>query len=187
MILQIEHNILLQDTMSIIKSINPERGILICNGDNINGVNGRMYENFKYYDPNSVPAAYDISSLIHQNGIRISEVHKDKCQIYSSLYNSTLAGYLIGAYNGSYYACTESWYLPGGWDTMWQNPDYNKPLGKPLYNATFNSTTQVYHREFEKGVNVWLDYKWDYPCIQWSDKSITGSTDACNKYIYNLE
>ena len=139
-------------------------------------------QNFEVYDKTGVPPAYGIPLLESEAGVRISEVHEDKCTFYSAAYNSSLAAYLIGAYEYSYYGCTEGFTLQTGWDIIWQNPDFYKPLGKPKMNATFNNDTQIYYREYSKGVKVWLDFEWQYPCIQWSDGSITGTTKDCNKY-----
>ena len=176
----------MQETMNMVKSMNPKRGIVLPNGANIKGVNARMWENFMFDDKNGVPTGDDLSILMKDNGIRIAEVHKDNCDcINKSLaYNQTLAAYLIGAYEYSYYACTKGFYLPGDWDVMWQNNDYDKPLGAPLANATFNNETKIYFRNFTKGVNVWLDYQWNKPCVKWSDGSITGARDDCNKYTF---
>ena len=51
----------------------------------------------------------------------------------------------------------------GTWDQVLNNPDFKKPLGEPLGNATINNG--IYYREFKQGVKVWLDNEWKYPCI----------------------
>lgn len=46
------------------------------------------------------------------------------------MYRRSLAAFLIGASDYSYYACTNGW----GFDLGWQDwsPDYDRPLGRPL-------------------------------------------------------
>lgn len=178
------HQLVMQETMRIVQNINPKRGLVIPNGANIEGVNGRMWENFKYDDTNGVPTGDDLDILMKDNGIRIAEAHKDDCNSINKTLacNQTLAAYLIGAYEYTYYGCTQGFYLPGDWDIIWENDDYHEPLGPPLANATFNNDTKTYFRNFTKGVNVWLDYEWNKPCVKWSDGSITGSISDCSKY-----
>ena len=67
-----------------------------------------------------------------------------------------------------------------GWDIAWLNQDFKKPLGEPMGNATLKDG--IYYRAFKEGVKVWLDNGGEYPCIKWSDGSITGGVANCNKY-----
>eukprot|EP01084_Bolivina_argentea_P145394 254843_1 len=175
------HTLMIQEAMSLVRSINKERGIIICNGANMNTLNGRLFDGFRINDSIGVPPGNNLPQLMDENGIRISEVHEDGCTFYSQKYNSSLAAFLIGAVKYSYYMCTKGWTLQTGWDIAWENKDFNQALGEPMMNATYKNN--VYYREFSKGVKVWLDYQWQYPCIKWSDGSITGSNENCNKYM----
>ena len=148
-----------------------------------------MFENFQTNDTwaSKTNNPNDLIELMNDNGVRIAEVHGDRANYdtpSSPTYNKTLSAYLIGAYEYSYYACTAGWDLQmqSGWNTMWENPDYHKSLGAPLGNATFNNNTKTYFREFKSGTKVYLDYEWNYPCIKWSDGSITGNVNDCNRY-----
>ena len=107
-------------------------------------------------------------------------MHGPSCTFFNEEYNQTLAAYLIGAGEYMYYMCTHGWAIQDGWDIAWENPDFKKPLGEPLGNATLKDG--VYYREFKQGVKVWIDEQWEYPCIKWGDGSITGSKSSCNKY-----
>eukprot|EP01084_Bolivina_argentea_P026482 49266_1 len=178
------HILMIQQAMDIVRNANPSRGIIIPNGADIDKVNGIFYENFAQNDSRHVPPGNDLNNLMNDYGIRISEVHKDKCNPLGgdSNYNTTLASYLIGAYKFTYFACTKAFSLQNDWDIIWQNKDYKKPLGEPLSNATYNKQTQTYYRAFAKGVKVWLDYEWQYPCIKWADGSMTGTNDDCKRY-----
>eukprot|EP01084_Bolivina_argentea_P265381 449817_1 len=179
------HILLIQETMNIVKTINPHRGIVIGNNADINGVNGRMFESFRTNDSRALPPGNDLNVLMNDNGIRITEVHDDKCNCLngSFQYNQTLSAYLIGAYKYSYYGCSNGFGLQNDWDEIWQNIDYYKPLGEPIMNATFNNMTRIYYREFNKGVKVWLDEQWQFPCISWNDGSFTGKIVDCKNYI----
>ena len=176
------HKLAIQGAMDIVKNQRPNRGLVVPNNANIDGVNGRFWENFRQDDTNGVPTGDDLEILMGDKGVRIAEVHKDGCNsINKSMnnnYNQTLTAYLIGAYDHSYYGCTNGFYLQGDWDRIWQNEDYHKPL----MDAIFDNKTQIYFRNFTKGVNVWLDYKWSKPCIKWSDGSITGNGKDCDEY-----
>eukprot|EP01084_Bolivina_argentea_P248465 415640_1 len=173
------HELMLQEAMDLVYSINSERGIIIGNNADIGIVNGRMFEMFETYNYNT---GQNLKQLMNENGKRITEVHEDQCTFYSAKYNQSLAAYLIASYKYSYYGCTQGFTLQKGWDIIWQNQDYFKPLGEPLMNATFDNNTQIYHRKFGKGVNVWLDSQWLKPCILWSDGSITGNKIDCDTY-----
>eukprot|EP01084_Bolivina_argentea_P026480 49264_1 len=183
------NKLLAQSTMNLIKSINNDRGILIINNADIEGVNGRMFENFQTNDSwaSNTENPNDLIELLNDNGVRITEVHGDRANYntYSSpIYNKTLAAYLIGVGKYAYYACTSGWDFEAGsgWDTMWQNPDYYKSLGPPVKNATYNNATKTYFRQFGSGTKVYLDVQWKHPCIKWSDGTITGNTTDCERY-----
>ena len=123
----------------------------------------------------------DLPALMKEKGNRISEVHGEQPP-GSFIYNQTLAAYLIGAYEYSYYAATHGWTLQSGWDKLWENPDYHKALGAPTGDANYDNGTKVYSREFKSGTKVYINVKWENPCIKWSDGSITGNSTDCNRY-----
>eukprot|EP01084_Bolivina_argentea_P293515 504818_1 len=177
------HIYMLEQTQKLISSINKERGILIVNNADINGANARMFENYRYNDTWSVNGVTnDLINVMNEKGKRISEVHGDKANYGGFIYNQTVAAYLIAAYEYSYYACTNGWTLQSGWDKMWENTDYNKALGVPVGDAVYNNVTKVYYREFKSGTKVWIDLEWNYPCVKWSDGTITGNATDCAKY-----
>ena len=72
----------------------------------------------------------------------IDEVHVDHCRVdmdpssgatpenLRDMYRRSLAAFLIGASDYSYYACTNGWAFHLGWQ-HW-SPDYDRPLGRPL-------------------------------------------------------
>eukprot|EP01084_Bolivina_argentea_P254898 428633_1 len=173
------HTLLFQQAQKLITSINKERGILITDNSDVSQVNARMFANFSL-DENIDPinGGNDLISLINENGNRISQVHEDDCVGYSYLYNRSLTAFLIGAYKYSYYACSNGWLINNGWLNMYK--EYIKPLGKPLFNATYKNN--IYHRMFTYNVSVWLDNKWQHPCILWGDNSITGTVQDCKMY-----
>eukprot|EP01084_Bolivina_argentea_P003656 6876_1 len=176
------HIEIMKYAMNIVRKYNSDKGIIICNNADVENVNGRMFERLRQNDTHGIPNGNDLNVFMNDNGVRIVNLHEDNCQRGLSVYNQSLAVYLIGAFEYSYYGCTEGWTLQTGWDTIWENVDYFKDLGRPKFNATFDNKTQIYYREFEKGVKVWLDYLWEYPCIAWSDGTITGKESDCNKY-----
>jgi hypothetical protein len=120
----------------------------------------------------------------------------------SAVYNASLAAFLIGARNYSYYACSghqpsqQGWGMDQGWDQY--SADYDRPLGEPLGDATYSSKFG-WHRRFALGTKVWLKgewlkgdsppvgaagggvdagvaaSKWGIPCIHWGDGHVTGA------------
>ena len=162
-----------QQTQKLITSLNKDRGILIVNNADVSGVNARMFEKFQ---PGNE------TTFINEKNNRISEVHGENCVYGSSNYIRTVTAFLIGAYEGAYYAYSEGWTLQSGWDELWECKDCHKALGEPLGDASYDSKTKIYSRAFKSGTKVYIDSDWNYPCIKWSDGSITGSTDNCKRY-----
>ena len=182
------HVMLIQQLMMLVQQHRPQTGIVIPNGANIDGVNGRMFENFQVNDSRSVPPNNDILALQAeaQEG-RIAEVHRDNCAAGSGAqaplaFNESLAAYLVGAVSHSYYGCTEGWTLQTGW--MEWRPEYSKPLGQPIGEA--EKVNGTWTRRFSKGTRVWLnetDTDWLHPCIQWADGTWTGLEEDCKKHV----
>ncbi len=182
------HVYMMQEAQKIVTSLNKERGILISNNADISGVNGRMFENFRFKDSwaqNSDGSSNDVIALMNEKNNRVSQIHGESNN--NSLQfacNQTLAAFLIAANEYSYYGCTDGWTLQDGWDEIWQNPDYQKALGEPKSEAIYDNETQIYRREFASGTKVWMDWQWQSFCIQWSDGTITtdGNITDCDKY-----
>eukprot|EP01084_Bolivina_argentea_P195974 336055_1 len=173
----IGHNKLIQQTYNLIMSTNKKRGIFIADITDENEANGKLFQEFN---------VNTIHRLQANNGIRISEAHGANCNVYTKIYNQSLASYLIGAYEYCYYACTKGWINITQWENSFEfYEDYKKDLGEPISNATYNNVSQIYHREFKKGVNVWIDIEGQHPCIKWNDGSITGLQTDCQRYTYD--
>ena len=147
--------------------------------------NGKMFEHF-IPDRPYIPGGDQLTALqndAHFPGGLIAEVHVDSCSYTSDIYNRSLAAFLIGASEHSYYACTEGWGFPSGWD-KW-NPDYDRPLGAPNGPAVRTGTS--WQRTFASGTSVWLETKdqlphaWGSSCIRWADGHVTaaGNLASC--------
>ena len=113
---------------------------------------------------------------------RRSSLAVDFCRFGGMMYNRSLAAFLVGMSEYSYYACTQSWGYTSGWD-KWSD-DYDRPLGEPR-SAAHRSPGGVYHRAFASGTEVWLDSKdetasaWGSSCIKWADGHITHGGRDC--------
>ena len=147
--------------------------------------NAKMYEHYtpvKAATRDYVPDGDQLAALMRdgKNGLLV-EVHVDDCKVGNAMYNASLAAYLIGASNYSYYACTKGWGFSDGW-SVW-SPDYNRPLGAPLGPA--NRTQTGWRRKFVSGTEVWLDTldqtpnAWGSSCIRWADGHVTRSGKLC--------
>ena len=95
----------------------------------------------------------------HFPGGLIDEIHVDFCAVSDNndMYKRSLAAFLIGASEYSYYACTNGWGYRDGW-SKW-SPDYDRPLGQP--NGTAVKTKTGWKRTFAgdgvRPTRVWLD------------------------------
>ena len=101
--------------------------------------------------------------------------------------NASLAAFLIGAYEKSYFAFSTSpgagyhpfcdgtaptWCYGMGWID-----EFSKPLGKPLSDAVVSRGGMHYERKFASGTNVTLDLEENSCEILWAD----GSATICRK------
>ena len=97
--------------------------------------------------------------------------------------NASLAAFLIGAYEKSYFAFSTN---PGagyhpfcdGTDPTWCYgmgwiDEFSKPLGKPLSDAVVSRGGMYYERKFASGTNVTLDLEENSCEILWADGSAT--------------
>lgn len=179
------HKQMMTDLMAMVRANNASpgttgTGIVIPNGYDGPTINGRMFENFRPNDTMSVPHGNNLHQLFNET--RVTEVHVDHCTPGSALFNSTLAAYLVGAHEYTYYACTVGWTLNGGWTIT--PPEYKEALGAPSGNAT-RSSSGVWHRTFQHGAAVWLteqSQQWQFPCIKWPSGATTGTLSDCERY-----
>ena len=83
-------------------------------------------------------------------------VHVPDVSVNNAIYNSTLAGFLLGAGdNDAYgigfgYVCSS-----GGWLLADQDPNLKKPLGAPTAPSVNNSN--IWRRSFASGVKVYMN------------------------------
>eukprot|EP00117_Sycon_ciliatum_P010254 scpid73363/ scgid12223/ len=111
--------------------------LAVSNGKDYDTVNGRMFEKFFLDDTDRNTPYADIVTLQHESTFpHIAEVHAEPCNV--TVFNTTLAAYLIGAGQYAYYGCTSGFSLESGW-LRWF-PEYSKPLGAPLSVAKTIST-----------------------------------------------
>ena len=153
----------------------------------------KMYEHWtpvKVQGMDYVPDGNQLAAFKHDGPNFIDEVHVDHCRVgsngtgsLSDMYRSSLAAFLIGASEYSYYGCTNGWGFSDGWE-LWSD-DYDRPLGPPLGPA--NRTATGWRRKFQSGTEVWLDIKdqtashWGSSCIRWADGHVTQSGKLCRK------
>jgi hypothetical protein len=157
--------------------------------------NAKMFEHF--IPVHGSPAAYvptgsQMSAYIEDGsypGGLINEMHVDFCvsaisgkREGNSMYARSLAAFLIGASNYSYYGCTNGWGFTDGW-SRWST-DYDRPLGVPTGKAV-KTNAGVWTRAFASGTKVFLATKdqstkeWGSSCIRWSDGHVTKSGRLC--------
>ena len=152
---------------------------------------GKMFEHFVPSRP-YLPPVIDQLTGLKQAGEHhiIAEAHVDFCRVDTGqpdgklldMYKRSLAAFLIGASNYSYYACTNGWGYDNGWE-LWP-ADYDRPLGAPLGHASRNSAG-VWRRDFALNTSVFLatsdqtDDGWGSSCIRWGDGHVTRSGKLC--------
>jgi hypothetical protein len=102
---------------------------------------------------------------------------------------NSLAAFLIGAGAGAYYACAPGWSSDPRWPAArdpWLDawPQYARPLGAPLANAT-RSARGMWTRRFAAGTNVSFNAETGNGRIEWADGTVDlgtnsgGAADAC--------
>ena len=81
-------------------------------------------------------------------------------------FTNSLAAFLIGAGEYSYFGCSRDWYIEPDW--IIDHPQYHKPLGKPMGDAVLEN--HIWKRSFESGTNVTFEN--GVGTIIWSDGQI---------------
>ena len=97
----------------------------------------------------------------------------------------SLAAFLVGAANLSYFSCSDGWRVGDGWSRAQRPAEYDYPLGPPLGEAVRSALTGggvKYVRRFESGTSVTLLLEagavdTGAACIRWGNGQQTGT---CN-------
>ena len=113
-------------------------------------------------------------------------VHVPHTQVGNAVYNSSMAGYLLGASDGDGYGIGFGYECGlGGWLKFKNDPNLEKPLGEPTGPAT--NTSNIWRRSFTSGVKVYMN---STPpavgarlatCITWADGATTGRNNGCSQ------
>jgi hypothetical protein len=127
-------------------------GVVLGNNADFPGVNGRMIESFGNDFQHGWGALLDDIALLQREarmgtflevhgesrkglGLPLSPIPKTSSKACTpDVFNITLAGFLVGAGERAYYACTTGWTAQAGWDE-WHH-EYDLPLGAPAAPAT---------------------------------------------------
>ncbi|XP_062514276.1 uncharacterized protein LOC134189897 isoform X2 [Corticium candelabrum] len=138
--------------------------VLIANNDLVPGVGATMIEGFGA-DENSIKHLQESSKqgkLVQAH----AGYHPDGQDNHCKNITNSLAAFLIGAGNYSYYGCSRGWSVsPSNMDWLVWHPEYDKPLGKPMGPATKQG--DVYTRHFAAGTVVTFDVKTNQGNITW--------------------
>ncbi|EDQ85998.1 uncharacterized protein MONBRDRAFT_11402 [Monosiga brevicollis MX1] len=136
-------------------------GYLISNNDNATDLDALMIETYQ----NDAASLHALMTAVAAG--RLVQVHAGYHGIEhdSNCTNitNTLASFLIGAGERSYYGCSLGWYFDS-W-SHW-NDEYTRPLGRPLANATRSGS--VWERTFSAGVHVTFDESTGVGSIDWA-------------------
>ncbi len=95
---------------------------------------------------------------------------------------NSLAAFLIGAGERAYYACAPGWTTDARWPAVadpWLDriPQYARPLGAPLANAT-RSPRGMWTRRFASGTNVSFNALTGNGRIAWGDGTVDLGTNS---------
>ena len=155
--------------------------VLLNNNGNFTVDAPRMLEDFA-----ATETCIDALRTFAAGGVTV-EVHAgyfqdgtdDNC---SSPPINSLAAFLIGAGEGAYYACSPRWTTDPRWPSVsdpWLDrlPQYERPLGAPLANATVNAQG-MWTRRFASGTNVSFNPRTGNGRIVWSDGTIDLGTNT---------
>lgn len=138
--------------------------ILIANNDLVPEVSATMIEGF---------GAEESSIKLLQEGAKQGKLvqahagyHPDSQDNHCKNITNSLAAFLIGAGEYSYYGCSRGWSVSqDNMDWLVWHPEYDKPLGKPMGPAVKQGET--YTRQFAAGTAVTFNVKTNEGSIQW--------------------
>ncbi len=152
-----------------------------------------MGQMFKAFVTGSNVDASITSLIANAKDKRVVQVNADNCGPDTSVYPAagifspavgtnqnkvriiTLAAYLIGACENTYYSCSVQYRsdVAGSNKFCWYD-EYNKPLGAPLGAANIKLHTDsvnYYYRKFKTDTRVFVDGTGNNACICWSDNT----------------
>eukprot|EP00118_Oscarella_pearsei_P025517 m.308315 g.308315 ORF g.308315 m.308315 type:complete len:351 (+) comp43746_c0_seq1:72-1124(+) len=140
-------------------------GVIIANNDLVPGVGSTMIEGFEANEESiqHLQEAVAQGKLVQAHAGYGQDGSDNRCQ---NITNS-LAAFLIGAGEYSYYGCSRGWFVDADhMDWLTWHPEYDKPLGKPMGQAT--KAGSVYSRRFSSGTAVTFDAKTNEGSIKWA-------------------
>jgi len=126
-------------------------GVLISNNAVLDGVGATMMEGFKANEASikALMQASKAGKLVQAHAGYGSDGADDHC---SKGITNSLAAFLIGAGERSYYACSRGWKVQADpIDKVWR-PEYDQSLGKPRGAAV--KTGDVYERHFSSKAGI---------------------------------
>ena len=130
--------------------------VLVANNYLLPGVSSTMIEGFHSNEASILQLQKAASEK------KLVEAHA-RCKNITD----SLAAFLIGAGEYSYYGCSSGWYVDEThMDWITWHPEYDKPLGKPTGPATKEG--DVYTRHFASGTVAMFDTKTNTGTINWA-------------------
>ncbi|XP_065830203.1 uncharacterized protein [Oscarella lobularis] len=134
--------------------------VLVANNYLLPGVSSTMIEGFQSKEASILQLQKAVSEK------KLVEAHAGYHDSCKNITNS-LAAFLIGAGEYSYYGCSSGWYVDEThMDWITWHPEYDKPLGKPTGPATKEG--DVYTRHFASGTVAMFDTKTNTGTINWA-------------------
>ncbi|XP_065835479.1 uncharacterized protein [Oscarella lobularis] len=131
--------------------------VLIANNYLLSDVGATMIEAFR---SNEESIELLQKAVMQKKLVEVHAGYYDSCENITD----TLAAFLIGAGEYSYYACSAAWSVNADW-LVW-HPEYDKPLGKPLGLAVKEG--EVYTRRFASGTTASFDISTNKGDIRWA-------------------
>lgn len=142
-------------------------GVVIANNDQIPGVKATMLEGFQANEQSIkhmmqvVKEGYMVQAHAGYSGEHCKDIE------------NSLAAFLIAAGQYSYYGCSRTWYVDAeARDWLTWHPEYDKPLGHPVGDATLHD--DVYERHFASGAVVQFNRKTNEGMIKWAGETRRG-------------
>ena len=146
-------------------------GVVIANNDQVPGVKATMMEGFSASE-GSITSLIKVSKagyLVQAHAGYAANGEDNHCEHIEN----SLAAFLIGAGNYSYYGCSTGWFVDKDhMDWLTWHPEYDKPLGHPISDASLHGDT--YERHFASGTVVQFNRKTNEGMIQWAGEKRPG-------------
>ena len=108
-----------------------------------------------------------VNTLLNATARSLADNTRYIYECHSNGSESDMAAFLIGAGLDHYFGFGPWYTRAGGFAPSWK-PEFEKPLGEPLADATYDAATSTWTRSFASGTRVKFDATSSVGSIAWA-------------------